>query len=293
MNMLTLLLLLGTLMPAISSSSLHNKISSRNFNSSSTHYGNFSSKDVRFPNASHYGNFSSKDTKSLNVSHYSLDSSSTSGGLPPIAIRSLSGTSELLLTMVSTLANLLGLSANARTCPQPNLFVAGGVTLCEGSTCPVELGKMLARFASSVKDLEYSWLYVSGTSPDLEGGELESRDVETRNDENYFDDAWRDIEQYSLQLSLYPILDTLPPTVRAAKLETISKFWFLQGLAHYKQFDAPLASNQITLSDYRCSGQLATTSSPCPTWSASFTSPTRAVSTYVCLAIFLIADTYD
>lgn len=283
MNLLTLFLSLGPLIPAISSSSLHVKLSPRSFNSSSTHYGNLSSEDVRLPNASHAGNFSSKDVKSLNVSEDSLELGSTTGRLSPIAITLLAKSSEYLLTMNATLANMLGSSANDRTCPPPNLFVAGGVTLCEGSACPVELGKLLARVASSMAIFEQSWLYVSSISPDLEGGQLESRDVESRNDEDFFDDAWRNVEQYSLQNSLYPILDTLPSSVRLAKLETISKFWFLEGLAHYKQFDAPLASNSITLSDYTCTSQLAATSSPCPTWSATYTSPTGTVSTYVCL----------
>lgn len=266
MNTLTLLLLLGPLIPVVSSSTPRNKLSSRGFNSSSAHYGNSSTKYVN----------------SSDSAHDNLDLSTTNGQLAPIAFRSLPGNGKYLLTMNETLANMLGSSANDRTCPQPNLFVAGGVTLCEGSPCPVQMGKLLARAASSLTKFNKSWLWVSTISPNLESGNLESRHIEGRDDDNYFDDAWMDIEQYSVQTSLYPILETLPSEVRLAKLQTISKFWFLEGLAHYKQFDAPLASNQIVISDYTCSGQLAATSTQCPKWSATYTSPSTTVSTYVC-----------
>lgn len=154
----------------------------------------------------------------------------------------------------------------------------GGIIFCDGSICPVLNAKLLAKEASSDPALHSQWLYVNNISPTFPSDQ---------------DPAWMDIKEYIWDASLFPALNKLGYEEQDAKIETMSKWFLSTGLVAFEEPDLALNLYTAVPSDYTCSGQLSvqpTTTSKCPKWSATFTSPSKVVSTFVCPGTFLVED---
>ena len=161
-----------------------------------------------------------------------------------------------------------------QTCPNSNILGlnkrGAPVPVCEGTSCIVVNGILAMRVASQMQQYRGSWLSVSTISPSLTSD---------------LNPGWLELRSNALDNDLFPTLDTLASSVRDAKLETISKWFFGASLEVHGKPDAGLTNFPITFDQYTCSPQptnSAATTSKCPKMSATFTSPVTTVSTFVC-----------